>query len=221
MLYVIATPIGNLNDISYRAVEQLRDASLIVAENPNHSRKLLQHFNITGKKIFQFADHNESTALPGIIKLLQEQDGCLISDAGTPAISDPGFRLVRACWENGIQVSPIPGPSAVISLLSAAGLPTDKFLFVGFLPKTEPKLQQIVEQAKFAKATLVAYESPQRIVKTLTWLAKTNPTTQVGLGRELTKIHEEILRGSCAEILEQISSRQSIKGEITLIISFK
>lgn len=221
MLYVIATPLGNLGDISYRAVSQLKLTNLIIAENPSHSQKLLRHYDITGKKIVQFAEHNEMRVMDSLVKKLSEEDGCLITDAGTPAISDPGFRLVRACWENNIPVTSIPGANAAIALLSSGGLPTDKFLFVGFLPKTEPKLKQIVEQAKLAGATLAAYESPQRIVKTVSLLASLVPNANVVVGRELTKIHEELIRGSCSEVAEELKKRQTVKGEVTLIVSFK
>jgi 16S rRNA (cytidine1402-2'-O)-methyltransferase len=221
MLYVIATPLGNLEDISYRAVSQLSSTNLLIAENPSHSQKLLRHYGIAGKKIVQFAEHNEMKILGSLIKKLAEEDGCLISDAGTPAISDPGFRLVRACWENNIPVTAIPGANAAVALLSSGGLPTDRFLFVGFLPKTEPKLKQILEQAKLAGATLAAYESPQRIVKTATLLASLSPNANIVIGRELTKMHEELIRGTCIGVAEQLKSRASIKGEITLILSFK
>lgn len=221
MLYVIATPLGNLDDITFRAVNTLRDVGFIIAENPSHSQKLLSHFGISGKKVSQFADHNETRVLPALIAKLKTEDGCLITDAGTPAISDPGFRLVRACWENGIPVTPIPGPNAAIALLSAGGLPTDKFLFVGFLPKTEPKVRQTIEEAKAAHATLAAYESPQRINKTLQLLEKFVPEANIAVGRELTKMHEEIFRGTVEEAAENFRQRQSIKGEISVIISFK
>lgn len=221
MLYVIATPLGNLEDISFRAIKVLQSTNLVIAENPSHSQTLLRHYDITGKKVMQFAEHNEMKVLPGLIKKLSEEDGCLISDAGTPAISDPGFRLVRACWENNIPVTSIPGASAAITLLSSGGLPTDRFLFVGFLPKTEPKLKQVVDQAKNAGATLTAYESPQRILKTVKLLASFAPEAQIVVGRELTKLHEELIRGSCTEVAETLSKRASIKGEITLILSFK
>lgn len=221
MLYTIATPIGNLEDITYRAVKILRDTNLIIAENPTHSQRLLQRYEITGKKMVQFADHNEIKVLDKIIDQLKKQDGCLVTDAGTPAISDPGFRLVRACWENNIPVTAIPGPNAAVALLSSGGLPTDRFLFVGFLPKTEPKLKQIIDQAKLVSATLAAYESPQRIIKTVDLLVKLVPTAQIVIGRELTKMHEELLRGTCAEVAVQLKAKPSIKGEITLILSFK
>ena len=221
MLYVIATPIGNLEDISYRAVSQLRGASLIIAENPSHSQKLLRHYAIAGKKIIQFAEHNEMRVMDSLIKRLAQEDACLITDAGTPAISDPGFRLVRACWDNKIKVSAIPGASAALALLSSGGLPTDRFLFVGFLPKTEPRVKQIVELAKTAGATLAAYESPQRILKTVALLAALAPEAQIVVGRELTKMHEELIRGAVQDVARELKSRPSIKGEITLILSFK
>lgn len=148
MLYIIGTPLGNLGDLSQRALETLNQVDLIIAENPGHTQNLLNHFKIEGKKILQFADHNELKVLPGLIERLGQEDAALVSDAGTPGISDPGFRLVRAAIAAGIQTTPIPGPSAVIAGLSASGLPTDRFLFVGFLPKTEPKLQKVLEQAQ-------------------------------------------------------------------------
>jgi 16S rRNA (cytidine1402-2'-O)-methyltransferase len=221
MLYVVATPLGNMEDITYRAVSVLREASFVIAENPAHSQKLLARYKIPSKKIAQFAEHNETRVLDALVKRLAEKDACLITDAGTPAISDPGFRLVRACWENNIPVTAVPGPNAAIALLSSAGLPTDRFLFVGFLPKTEPKLAQIVAQAKAAEATLAAYESPQRIAKTAALLAKLAPSAKLVIGRELTKMHEEQIRGTTAEVAEQMQSRDSIKGEITLVLSFK
>lgn len=221
MLYVIATPIGNLDDITYRAVNTLKQSSLIIAENPSHSQKLLTHYGITGKKITQFAEHNEQKVLSALVEKLKKEDGCLISDAGTPAISDPGFRLVRACWENDIAVSPVPGPNAAIALMSAGGLPTDRFLFVGFLPKTEPKLKQLIELAKECQATLAAFESPQRITKTLNLITKLFPDTKVAVGRELTKMHEEIIHGPSEEVAKNFIGRPSVRGEISLIISFK
>jgi 16S rRNA (cytidine1402-2'-O)-methyltransferase len=221
MLYIIGTPIGNLGDMALRGIETLKSVPLIIAENPGHTQKLLQHFSITGKKVIQFAEHNELRILERLTEQLKATDAALVSDAGTPGISDPGFRLVRACVEAGIEVVPIPGPSAATSALSASGLPTDRFLFVGFLPKTEPKLRQILEQAKNVGATLVAYESPQRVGKTLTIIKKLYPQASIVIARELTKLHEEFIRGTSEEILRNLGKRASIKGEITLLASFK
>ncbi len=221
MLYIIATPIGNLGDITQRALDTMKAADFIIAENPAHSGKLLEHFVLGKKPMVQFADHNEMKVLDKIVERLKTQTGCLVSDAGTPGISDPGFRLVRACITAGVEIIPIPGASAAITALSASGLPTDKFLFTGFLPKTEPKLLRLLEEIKSIEATLIAYESPQRIAKTVGMIAKLFPDANVVVSRELTKMHEEFIRGSATEVIEQLNSKSSIKGEITILVSFK
>jgi 16S rRNA (cytidine1402-2'-O)-methyltransferase len=221
MLYITATPIGNLSDITARAAQTLHDVPLIIAENPTHTQKLLQALGVKGKRVTQFAEHNEHKVLDKLISELKTTDACLVTDAGTPGISDPGFRLVRACIENGITVVPLPGANAAIAALAASGLPTDRFLFVGFLPKTEPKLQQILKTARQAESTLIAYDSPQRILKTLATIEQAEPSVHVVIARELTKLHEEFLRGTSGEVIEQLKAKPSIKGEITLLISFK
>lgn len=221
MLFIVATPIGNLQDITLRAIETLKGADFIIAENPSYTKRLLDHFEIKGKKLVQFADHNELKVLDRLVADLQSGKGCLVTDAGTPGISDPGFRLVRACIENNIEVVPIPGASAVVTALCAAGLPTDRFLFVGFLPKTGPKVAQILEEAKHAAATLVFYESPQRLLKTLKLLSDAAPQANLVIARELTKIHEEFIRGTVAEVTETFLKRQSIKGEAVGMVSLK
>lgn len=221
MLYVVATPIGNLEDITYRAVRVLGETNILIAENPSHSQKLLQHYQISGKKILQFADHNEAKMLPKLIELLKTQDGAIMSDAGTPGVSDPGFRLVRACTEAGIPVTPLPGPSASISALSASGLPTDRFLFVGFLPKTLPKLKNILEIGNSTESTIICYESPQRISKTISSIAEIYPDAKIVIAREISKLHEEFIRGTAKEVSGQLNKKVSIKGEITVLISFK
>lgn len=221
MLYVVATPIGNLKDMTLRGIEVLSSADFIIAENPNHTRKLLDHYKIEGKLLVQFAEHNELKVVDKLVQQLQNANGCLVSDAGTPGISDPGFRLVRACVEADIQVVPIPGANAALAALSASGLPTDRFLFVGFLPKTELKLVKILGQARTTKSTLVFYESPQRIKKTLGIIAKSYPTAHLVLARELTKIHEEFIHGSVHEVEDNIKSRPAVKGELVGIVSFK
>jgi 16S rRNA (cytidine1402-2'-O)-methyltransferase len=221
MLSIVATPIGNLGDITFRAVEVLREADFVIAENPLHTAKLLKHFEIPKKELVQFADHNEQRVLPKILTRLERDHGALVSDAGTPGISDPGFKLVRACIEQNIHIQNIPGASAVITALAGSGLPTDRFLFVGFLPKTEPKLLQALEQAKATESTLVIYESPQRILKTTEIITKNYPQAQVVIARELTKLHEEFIRGSAAEVTIMLKKRASIKGEIVLLVSYK
>ncbi|MBI3952657.1 MAG: 16S rRNA (cytidine(1402)-2'-O)-methyltransferase [Candidatus Doudnabacteria bacterium] len=220
MLYVVATPIGNLKDMTLRAIETLKLADFIIAENPGHSAKLLRHYEIGNKKIFQFAEHNEHRALPTLIANLKSQTGALITDAGTPGISDPGFRLVRACVENGIKIAPIPGPSAAIAALSASGLATDRFLFLGFAPRTEIKLTRIISLGKAVESTVIFYESPFRIIKTLQFIAKHFPDCHAVVARELTKVYEEFLRGAPSEILEQLTKNRA-KGEFAVLISFK
>lgn len=222
MLYIVATPLGNLGDLSDRAKEILKSVDFVISENPSYSLRLLQHIG-GGAKVqqMQFADHNEQKMLPKILSELKTKNAALISDAGTPGISDPGFRLVRAAIQEGIEVSPIPGPSAAIAALSASGLPTDKFIFLGFVPKTEIKLLRELEKTKDIEATTVFYESPQRILKTIGFISKQWPGVNIVIARELTKIHEEFLRGTATEVLENLKSRPTIKGEITVIISHK
>lgn len=207
--------------MTFRAVEVLREAEFIIAENPLHTAKLLKHFEIPKKELVQFADHNEQRVLPKLLEKLEAHHGALVSDAGTPGISDPGFRLVRACVEKNIQIQNIPGASAIITALAGAGLPTDRFLFVGFLPKTEPKLLQALESGMQAGSTLVIYESPQRIHKTVDSIARNYPSAQLAIARELTKLHEEFIRGTAAEVATLLKNRPSIKGEIVLLVSFK
>ena len=221
MLYIVPTPLGNLGDVTQRAREQLSACDFIIAENPATTHKLLQLLKLPKKAVVQFADHNEQLVLDKYLERLKTETACLVSDAGTPGISDPGFRLVRAARANNIEVIALPGPSAAITALSASGLPTDRFLFVGFFPKTEFKVVEFVNLAKTSEATLIAYESPQRIIKTLEYINKNFPAVQVVVARELTKLHEEYTTGTPSEILDILKAKSSIKGEITLLLSFK
>jgi 16S rRNA (cytidine1402-2'-O)-methyltransferase len=221
MLYILSSPIGNLSDLSDRAKQTLTDTNFIIAENPLYSKKLTDHLGLTGKRFIQFAEHNEQKNLPVILEALQKENAVIISDAGTPGISDPGFKLIREAIKLGIPVSPIPGPNAAITALCASGFPTDKFIFLGFVPKTEIKFTNEIQSAIDLEATIVFYESPHRINKTMGYIANTWPEAKVVIARELTKIHEEFIRGTAIEVSEKINSRQSIKGEITVLISFK
>lgn len=221
MLYIVPTPLGNLEDITARAKTTLSACDFIIAENPSQTHKLLQLLNLPKKEVKQFADHNELVVIDGLLERLQTEVACLVSDAGTPGISDPGFRLVRACRQQGIDVVSIPGASAVVTALAGSGLPTDKFIFCGFLPKTEPRLIKQITEAKTAEATLVAYESPQRLLKTVESIAKHFTDAKLVVARELTKLHEEYLTGTAPEVLDILKQKPSIKGEITLLISFK
>lgn len=221
MLYIVPTPLGNLDDITARAKQTLGACDFIIAENPAQTHKLLGLLNLPKKAVKQFADHNEREVLNILIEKLKKEVACLVSDAGMPGISDPGFRLIRACREQNIEVVALPGPSAAITALAGSGLPTDKFLFSGFLPKTEPKLNNIIEEAKNIEATLVSYESPQRLLKTIELINKNFPEAKVVVARELTKLHEEYLYGTGKQVLEILKQKPSIKGEITILISFK
>lgn len=221
MLYIVPTPLGNLDDITARAKTTLSACDFIIAENPSQTHKLLQLLKLPKKEVRQFADHNETKVLDSLLERVKTETACLVSDAGTPGVSDPGFRLVRACRELGLEVISLPGPSAAITAMAGSGLPTDKFLFSGFLPKTEPKLIKLVEESRSIEATLVAYESPQRLLKTVELLNKNFPTAKLVVARELTKLHEEYLTGSTSEVSERIKLKPSIKGEITILLSFK
>lgn len=221
MLYVVATPIGNMEDITLRAMNVLKACGFVMAENPGYSKRLLEHVGAWPKETVQFAEHNEQQVLKDLTRRLMKADGCLITDAGTPGISDPGFRLVRECVKENVQVVPIPGANAALAALSASGLPTDRFLFLGFLQKTAIKSVEALEAAQQAEATAIFYESPERITKTLSYIANAFPTSQVVAARELTKLHEEFLRGTPQQVLDQLKSKTSIKGEFTVLVSFK
>jgi 16S rRNA (cytidine1402-2'-O)-methyltransferase len=221
MLYVVATPIGNLEDITLRAIKSLKSCNFVIAENPGYSNRLLQHIDAWPKEVVQFAEFNEQQVVKELTRRLQKQDGCLITDAGTPGISDPGFRLVRECVAQNVAVVPIPGASAAIVALSASGLPTDKFMFLGFLQKTAAKAVGALEAAASAEATAIFYESPERILKTLSYISNAFPNSQVVVARELTKMHEEFIRGNPEDVIHQLKDRAAIKGELTVLVSFK
>ncbi|HYV33478.1 MAG TPA: 16S rRNA (cytidine(1402)-2'-O)-methyltransferase [Candidatus Limnocylindria bacterium] len=221
MLYVVATPIGNLDDITLRAMETLKSCAFVIAENPLYSKRLLEHIGAWPKEMVQFAEHNEQQIVKDITRRLGKENGCLISDAGTPGISDPGFRLVRECVKENIQVVPIPGANAALAALSASGLPTDKFLFLGFLQKTAVKTVGALQDAANAEATAIFYESPERIIKTLSFIYNAFPNSQIVIARELTKMHEEFIRGTPDSLMAELKKRQMIKGELTVLVSFK
>ena len=217
-LYIVSTPIGNLEDITLRALRTLKEVDLIAAEDTRHTGLLLKHFGIQ-TPLTSYFQGNELKKKEFILSKLSRGDRvALVSDAGTPGISDPGFRLIRTAIDNQISVIPIPGPSAVIAALSVSGLPTDAFLFRGFLPHKSKKKRDLLNELKEARETLVFYESPHRILETLKDILEILGDRQMVLTRELTKIYEEILRGKVREIQTQIAERQ-LKGEITLIIS--
>jgi 16S rRNA (cytidine1402-2'-O)-methyltransferase len=217
-LYVVATPIGNLEDITYRAVRVLREASLIACEDTRQTRKLLDHYGIQ-KPTVSYHEHNEAERAAELAERLGAGEViALVSDAGVPLVSDPGYRLVRAAVEMGIPVEPIPGPSAALAALSASGLPTDAFHFGGFLPAKPGQRLHALQRLCDEQATLIFFEAPHRIVDALEAVEQALGPRPVVVARELTKIHEEFLRGTPAEVRAQLSSRDAIKGEITLLI---
>jgi 16S rRNA (cytidine1402-2'-O)-methyltransferase len=217
-LYIVATPIGNLEDITFRAVRVLKQVGLIAAEDTRHSRKLLAHYDI-GSKLVSCHEHNEVNKTPQLIAHLKNGlDIALISDAGTPSISDPGYKLVTAVAKEGINIIPIPGCSAAIAGLSVSGLPTDSFIFLGFLPKKQQKQGQALEALKDEKATLIFYESPRRIKTLIDHMCKILGNRKACLAREITKLHEEYIRGTLSEILKKLEDKESIKGECSLFI---
>ena len=220
-LFIVATPIGNLNDFSQRAIDTLKTVDHIGCEDTRTSGTLLQHFQID-KPTFSFHQHNEHQKVDYLIDLLnQEQNVALISDAGMPGISDPGFLAVRAAHQNGHNVCPIPGPSAFTAAIAASGLPSDRFLFEGFLPQKKGRQTKIKEIAD-ADITTVVYESPYRVVKLLNSLAEfCEGTRWICVARELTKKFEEIDRGQLSDITERWNSKDSIKGEFVVIIAGK
>jgi len=221
ILYVVATPIGNLGDISQRALDVLRQVDLIAAEDTRHSKKLLTHFAIN-RQLVSCHEHNEQQQIPKLLERLQQGESiALLSDAGTPLVSDPGYRVVNAAIENGIRVVPIPGACAAIAALSVAGLATDRFLFLGFPPAKGAACQQQLESLARETATLVFYESPRRLVATLEIaLGVFGPERHTVVARELTKIHESIARGRLQDVLAEVGSDPNWqKGEIVLLFA--
>ena len=218
LLYVVATPIGNLEDITYRAVRVLGEADLIACEDTRQTRKLLDHYDIH-KPTISYHEHNEAERTEDLTaRLLAGETIALVSDAGIPLVSDPGYRLVHAAIEAGIDVQPIPGPSASLTALAASGLPTDAFHFGGFLPPKTGQRAKLLESLAEEHATLIFYEAPHRILETLETIESVLGSRPVVVAREITKIHEEFLRGTAAEVRAQLASRDAVKGEITLLI---
>ena len=216
-LYIVATPIGNLQDISLRAVETLRSVDVIACEDTRHTQKLLNHLGIKAKLI-SYHEHNEESRSGELIKMLSEGGSvAVVSDAGTPAINDPGFRVVKKAVEKGYDVNSIPGPSALITALAASGLPTDSFFFAGFLPAKKGDRQKRLKELSSTPATLVFYEAPHRLSASLDDCLVVLGDRDAVVARELTKMHEEYSRGKLSEIASRFE-KQKPKGEIVLMI---
>jgi len=218
-LYLVATPIGNLEDITLRALRILREeASLIACEDTRQTQKLLDHFEIR-KQTVSYHDHNETSRTTELIAHLEAGESvALVSDAGTPLISDPGFRLLRAAIERDIPIIPIPGPSAAMTAMVGSGLPVAEFRFIGFLPPKSGARRRVLEELAQEQTTMIFYESPHRLLESLEDVVAVLGDRPIAVARELTKLHEEFVRGSAKNVLEELRSRTSIKGEITVVL---
>ncbi|MBU1119341.1 16S rRNA (cytidine(1402)-2'-O)-methyltransferase [Patescibacteria group bacterium] len=218
-LYVVATPIGNLSDITFRAVETLKIVDFVLAEDTRHSAKIFSRYDIQ-TKLVPFHSHTSEGRLKKIVEEVKNAESvALVSDAGTPLVSDPGVLFVSALIKEGIDVVPIPGPSAVISALSVSGFPSHQFTFYGFIPHKKKRVTILREIAASPK-TAIFYESPHRILKTLAQLVDyCEETRQVVIGREMTKKFEEYLRGTVHDVSEELAKRDKVKGEITVVLS--
>jgi 16S rRNA (cytidine1402-2'-O)-methyltransferase len=215
-LFLVATPIGNLEDISLRALRVLREADLLAAEDTRHTATLLRHYDIR-RPVTSLHEHNEAAKVPVLIEKLRAGASlALVSDAGTPSVSDPGYRLVRAAIDAGVRVEAIPGASAVLAALVSSGLPTDAFVFAGFPPPRAAARRAWLESIRGERRTLVFFEAPHRIRETLTDAVEILGDRQVALGRELTKFHEEVLRGATSAVLARLGDP---RGEYTIVMA--
>ena len=218
-VYLVATPIGNLEDITLRALQTLRECDLIACEDTRHTRKLLNHYEIQ-KPLISCHEHNEHERGREIVERVQSgQAVAVVADAGLPGISDPGYRVVQAAIEAGVRVIPIPGPSALDTAVVASGLPTDTFLYLGFLPAKSGQRLKALEALAAAKPTLVFYEAPHRLLRALEDAQTALGDRQAVVARELTKTHEEFLRGTLSEIHADLAARASVRGEIVLLVA--
>jgi len=217
-LYLVATPIGNLTDISLRALSVLARAGLIAAEDTRHSRKLLSHYGIRAE-LTPYHEHNAAKERPKLLARLRAGFSvALISDAGTPLVSDPGYKLVREALADGLHVTSIPGPSAALAALTSSGLPTDTFLFAGFLPVKGGPRRSRIEELRDAPATLLFFETAQRLPKSLADLAEVLGPREAALAKELTKLHESVMRGTLPELAERLADAAELRGEYVVVI---
>jgi 16S rRNA (cytidine1402-2'-O)-methyltransferase len=218
VLYVVATPIGNLEDLTFRAVRILKEVDRIACEDTRQTRKLLDHYGISTPMV-SYHEHNEQSRSDELIlELAAGRNIAMVSDAGTPLIADPGYRVVQKARAQGIAVVPIPGASALLTALSASGLPTGSFAFLGFLPPKSGQRKKALEEARELGTTVVFYETPHRIVEALDDIAEGFGSAPVVLGRELTKMHEEFLQGTAADLAAKLRARPAVKGEFTVIV---
>lgn len=218
-LYLVATPIGNLEDLTHRAVRILRDVTMIAAEDTRHTGKLLAHYHIeSANRLVSFHDHSDKAKLQKIVAALDEGDIALVSDAGTPGINDPGFALVQAAINAGHTVSPIPGPSAPLAALTASGLPSDSFFYFGYLPRKSAQRQRDIKAVESFPSTLIFLETPHRLVDALGDLVTVLGDREIVVAREMTKLHEEFFRGKISEAIYYFTETPP-RGEITLVVA--
>lgn len=216
-LYIVPTPIGNLEDITLRALRILREVTLIAAEDTRTTKVLLDRYEIT-TRLTSYHEHNKLTKLDAMFDALQAGDVALVSDAGTPGISDPGFELIREAIQRGVEVVVLPGANAVTTALVASGLPTDGYMYLGFLPRKNKALSEFLAGIKDERRTLIAYESPNRLIDSLQVIRETLGDRPVAVARELSKLHEEIYRGSASEAIAHFTAKEP-RGEITFVIA--
>jgi 16S rRNA (cytidine1402-2'-O)-methyltransferase len=219
-LYIVATPIGNLEDLTFRALRVLKEVDLVAAEDTRHSRKLFSHYGIA-TPLTPYHEHNEERKTAELLELLRQgRNIALITDAGTPAVADPGYRLVRACREAGLPVAAVPGPAAVTTALSVAGLPTDRFAFEGFLPSRAGARREKLRALRHEARTVALYETPHRLVAALRDVVEElGAEREVAVVRELTKLHEEVVRGGAGQVLADFAGRDQVRGEIVLLLA--
>jgi len=217
-LYLVSTPIGNLNDISLRAKETLAKTEIILAEDTRKTGKMLKKLGVSHNQLVSYYEENEAKRIPEVINWLKQgKDITLVSNSGTPLISDPGYKLVREVINQGFKIIAIPGASALISALIISGLPIDRFTFFGFLPKKQGKKRELFKELGTMK-TIVFYESPNRIIKTLEIIKEIVGDVDLALCRELTKLHEKVIRGNISQVLLELNKEERIKGEITVVL---
>jgi len=217
-LYLVATPIGNLEDITLRALRVLREVTCIAAEDTRRTRQLLAHFGIQGKTLLAYHEHNERQRTAGLLARLAQGDVALVSDAGTPLLNDPGYGLVRAALDAGHRVVPVPGPSAPLAALIVSGLPTDSFLYLGYLPRRAPERRARLREIAGLTCTLIALETPHRLLAALDDIQHVLGDRDIAVARELTKVHEEVFRGTVTQAQAHFR-RQAPRGEFTLVIA--
>ncbi len=221
VLYIVATPIGNLHDMTFRGVDILKSVDVIAAEDTRHTLRLLSHFHIRGT-LTPCHEHNENQCAGRLVEQLAAgKSVALVSNAGTPSVSDPGYRLVKKAISAGIKVVPLPGASALVTAISASAMPSDMFCFVGFPPRKKGSRFALLQALSRRKETLVFYESPKRLLSLLLEIERHMGDRYVVMARELTKIHEEFLRGPVSLLIEELENRASIKGEVTLLVAGK